>query len=140
MLLSAHPKIKTAEKIVITKHLSTMLKAGIPLEEAFFTLLEQNKKNSSLQKILTIVLEDIQNGQSLEKALKPFEYTFGALYVNLVKVSEESGTLEENLEYLSMHMEKASEVKKKVQAAMLYPIIVLLATFGVGGGVSLFVF
>jgi type IV pilus assembly protein PilC len=139
MNLTARPKMKLSEKIVITKHLSTMLKAGIPLEEAFLTLLEQNKKSANLQKILKSILENIQNGQSLEKSIQPFEYTFGPLYKNLIKISEESGTLEENLEYLAVHLEKEQEIKKKVQAALLYPGIVLFSTFGMGGAISFFV-
>lgn len=139
MLFKARPKINLSEKIVITKHLSTMLRAGIPLEEAFLTLLEQNKKNPNLQKILKSILENIQNGQNLEKSIKPFEYTFGPLYRNLIRISEESGTLEENLEYLAKHLEKEQAVKKKVQSALLYPGIVLFATFGMGGAISFFV-
>lgn len=139
MLVSAKPRLKLPEKIIITKHLATMLKAGIPLEEAFFTLLEQNKNNKNLQKILQAILGNIQNGQNLEKSIAPFEYTFGSLYKNLIKVSEESGTLEENLGYLAQHLEKEQEVKIKVQSALLYPVVVLIATFGVGGAISFFV-
>lgn len=126
------------DKLMFTKHFSMMLKSGIPLAEVIATLKDQTK-NSAFKKVLEGVLKDINNGQSLSKALALYPRIFNSLYLNLVGVGEKSGSLEENLHYLVTQQEKSYEFHKKVQSALLYPAIVLIATFGVGISLSLFV-
>lgn len=131
-------KVGYLEKVLFTKHLGIMIKSGIPIEEAI-EIIKQQTKNMLFQKVLTQVSADIANGQSLEKALTKHPQIFDQFYINLIRIGEESGNLEKNLEYLAGQLKKNYEFKKKVQGALLYPEIVLLITFLAGGAISIFV-
>lgn len=84
-------------------------------------------------------MADVKNGQSLAKSLRKHPEVFNQFYVSLVAVGEESGTLEENLTFLSAQLAKDNALRKKIQGAMLYPGIVLTATLIMGTFIALFV-
>lgn len=131
-------KVKLVEQVNFTKHLATMLKAGIPIDEGIETLREQTN-NPYFRKVLTEALEDIKNGQTLSESLKKHKNAFSSFYISLIKISEESGTLEENMEFLAEQLNKAYILKKKIQGAMLYPTLIIVAAFVMGGFISLFI-
>lgn len=130
--------ITSQDKLLITKHLAVMLKSGIPLSEAFSILISQTS-NSQLKKILTAVQKEIQNGQSLYKSFGAFPKIFDSFYLNLINIGEQSGTLEKNLEYLTLQLQKDYDFRKKVASALMYPIFVLVVAFMISTGISLFV-
>lgn len=131
-------QVSFLEKLLFTKHLSMMLKSGIPLAEAI-TILKEQSRQSKFKKILEEILKDINNGQSLEKALANHRDLFDSLYLSLIGIGEKSGNLEKNLEHLTTQLEKKYEFNKKIQAALLYPELVLGATAVIGGLLSVFV-
>lgn len=142
MNLTAHvplfSSVSMQEKLLFTKHVSVMLKSGIPLVEALGILIEQTKSgyfNSILQDTYT----HIKNGSSLASSLEGSPNVFDRFFVSIIHVGEESGTLEESLEYVSEQLQKDYILKKKVQAALLYPTIVFILIFLVGGFISLFI-
>ena len=130
--------INFQEKLLFTKHLSVMVKAGITLTEAFDSLADQTK-SANFKKILLAILEDLKNGQTLAKSLERHPDIFDQLYVNLVKIGEESGTLEESLEFLSKQLGKDYNLRQKIQGALLYPGLIFSATFIMGGFISFFI-
>ncbi|MBL7159122.1 type II secretion system F family protein [Candidatus Microgenomates bacterium] len=131
-------KISFIERLFFTKHLSIMLKSGITLPEALDSLKDE-AKSPAFKKILTDVSADVQKGKSLKEALERSLKAFNSLYLSLIKIGERSGNLEKNLEHLSEQLEKEHNFRKKVQSAMLYPILVLSATAFLGGGIGLFI-
>lgn len=131
-------RVSFIDKLLFTKHLSIMLKSGISIAEAVDTLALQTKSNK-FNKDLTQVSRDIKNGQSLAKSLKKHPKIFDTVYLSLIEVGEESGTLEDSLTYLSSQLAKEYSLHKKIQGALLYPTIVLVAISVVGMGMSLFV-
>jgi type IV pilus assembly protein PilC len=131
-------KVSFQEKLMFTKHLDTMVSAGIPIVEALGTVVDQSK-SAKFKEILAKVLADIKNGQSLAKTLAKYPEVFDDLYISLIKVGEESGTLEENLSFLSKQMTKDFRLRKKVRSAMIYPAIVIFAMSIMSIFVSLFV-
>jgi len=126
------------EKILFTKHLSTMYKAGIPLPEIIQTLMAQTK-NSTFKKVLRHVLAEIENGQSLSSALSVYPRIFDQFYISLIQISEESGTLEDNLDFLAAQLSKDNSLRKKVKAALLYPAIIMTAMLVLGTFLSIFI-
>lgn len=130
-------KVTLQDRLFFTKHLATMIKAGIPLLDAIETLKEQNR-SKNLEKVLTKVLTRVKNGKDLGDSLER-KNGFDSLYLSLIKVGEESGTLEESLEFLSEQLNKDYSLKKKVQAALLYPGIILASTLIMGGFIALYV-
>ena len=128
----------TPEKVTFTKHLATMIKAGIPIGEALASLAEQSW-SPQFKRAVKGILASVNNGTSLAKSLSAYPGIFDRYYVSFVEVGEESGTLEENLSYLSGELYKDHLTRMRVESAMIYPAIVLSATFIIGGGISLFV-
>ncbi|OGF20529.1 hypothetical protein A2316_02415 [Candidatus Falkowbacteria bacterium RIFOXYB2_FULL_38_15] len=123
--------VKIRDKILLAKHLSVMLEAGIPLREALETLHEQTD-SKSLKYILGIAVKDLSGGQVLAFSLNKFQKIFDPFFVNLVKVGETSGTLQSTLKYLAAQLEKTQDLQGKVRNALLYPAIVFCGALGVG--------
>ncbi len=134
--ISFSKKISHLDRLLFTKHLATMIKAGIPLSEAVTTLKEQSK-SSSLKAILKSVQADIENGQALAKALANHPKAFDQFYISLIEIGEASGSLEKNLEFLAKQLSKDFQLRKKIQGALLYPIMIFLAAIIMGGFISL---
>ena len=131
-------KVSLVDKLAFTKHLSLMLKSGITLSEAI-SILEKQTTRTVFRKLLSRIHQEIANGQPFHKALSKFPHVFDAFYVNLIRVAEESGTLEKNLDYLAIHLKKQHEFTNKVRGALLYPSIVLGVALVTGLGLSIFV-
>ncbi|OGY46100.1 MAG: hypothetical protein A3A24_03720 [Candidatus Buchananbacteria bacterium RIFCSPLOWO2_01_FULL_46_12] len=122
-------RVSLIDKVLFTKHLSTMLKSGITLNEALAVIADQTT-SQKFKKIILNVLESVKTGQNLSRSLEKFPKVFDSLFINIIKVGEESGTLEGNLEYLSHEVSDQLELRRKVKAAAFYPAIVLFATGG----------
>lgn len=130
--------ISFLDKLLFTKHLAVMLKSGINIAEALESIAISTKSNKFHEVLMQVTL-DIRNGQSLTNALKKHPKVFSNFFVSLISVGEESGTLDENLSYLSQQLSKEYTLSKKIQGALLYPTIVVVAVILVGIGMSLFV-
>lgn len=126
------------DKLLFTKHLSIMIKSGITISDAIDSLASQTKSNK-FHDILTLVAKDIKNGQTLAHSLQKHKKVFDSLYISLIEVGEESGTLEESLTYLANQLAKEYALHKKIQGALIYPEIVIVAIVLIGIGMSLFV-
>ncbi len=131
-------RVKLVEIVNFTKHLSTMLRAGIPIDEGMETLVEQTS-NPYFRHVLNTALEDIKNGQTLSESLEKHKNAFSHFYISLIRISEESGTLDENMNFLADQLNKAYVLKKKIQGAMLYPSLIIVAAVGMGGFISMFI-
>ena len=136
--ISIFEKVSLVDTLAFTKHVCLMLKSGIPLPESIL-ILEKQTSHSAFKKLLLRIHQEIANGQPLYKALSQFSHVFDAFYVSLIKVAEESGSLEKNLDYLALHLKKQHEFTSKVRGALLYPSIVLGVAIITGIGLSIFV-
>lgn len=130
--------VSQKEKIFFAEHLSLMIKGGIPLSEAIESL-KNETKSSTFKKALDNILKGILEGQRLSKSLELHPGIFDNFFCKVVKVGEESGTLEENLKYLAQHLKSDYEMKKKVRGALIYPIIVLLVAIIIALTITFFV-
>ncbi len=124
-------KIKTIDVIFMTKYLAVMLKAGLPITEAFRHIGSETK-SPSIRKLTKETITQIENGAKLSDALKKYEKSLGALYINLIRVAEASGTLEEGMFFLEEYLSRRYDLEKKVKGAMTYPILVVVLAIGVG--------
>jgi len=136
--ISLFNKVSPVDTLAFTNHVCLMLKSGIPLPESIL-ILEKQTSHPSFRKMLLKIHQEIANGQPLYKALSQFPHVFDAFYVSLVRVAEESGSLEKNLGYLALHLKKQHEFSGKVKSALLYPSIILGVAFITGIGLSVFV-
>lgn len=131
-------KVSHKDKMLFAKHLSLMIKAGLPLSEGVETVKEQIN-SSQFQEILEKISRNLTSGLSLGEALSVFPNSFGSFFINIIKVGESSGTLQKNLEYLAEHLRKSYNLRKKVVGAMIYPAIILVSTFGLAIAMSVFI-
>ena len=131
-------RVTSLDILFFTKHLSVMLKSGIPLSESIAILKDQTK-NITFKSILSQIQSNIENGQTLESSLAKHSQVFSSLYISLIGIGEKSGNLENNLEYLAQQLKKSYDFNKKIQGATLYPKLILAATVIMGMFISLFV-
>jgi type II secretory pathway component PulF len=115
--------VTTKDKILFTKQLAVLLKAGVPLLQALELLVEQF--SGRLRTIIIDIKDGIKEGKSLAVGLSKYPKVFDNIYVQLVRAGEASGKLELILERLTEYMEKRAAILKKVKGAMTYPIIQL---------------
>lgn len=132
------PKVKSAELVIFTRQLSTMVSAGVPLLRALNTLSDQTE-NKTFKDILLAITKDVQSGVALGDAFGKHPKAFSDVYVNMVRAGEAGGILDEILKRLAIQQEKNDSIKKKVKSAMTYPIILVVITIGAFFGLMLFV-
>ena len=114
-------KVPEKDKILFTKQLAILLKAGVPLLQALELLIDYFE--GQFQAILTIIKDDVKEGRSLNEALSKYPKTFDSIYVQLVRAGEASGKLETILERLTAYLERQAEIKARISGALREPII-----------------
>lgn len=124
-------KVKLSEKIIFTKNLSGMIRAGLTLSRALDVLAKQTK-NKYFVSIIKSLLETIDKGETFSTGLSKFPKVFSALFVAMVKAGEESGGLPNALSEVGMNLEKSYALNRKVKSAMMYPMIIISAILVIG--------
>jgi type IV pilus assembly protein PilC len=122
-----HP-VKQKDIAIFTRQLATMMKAGVPLLQAF-DIVGRGAANPRLGKLLSDIRSDVETGTSLSAAFRKHPQHFDALYCNLVEAGEAGGILEALLDRLAIYQEKSLALKSKIKAALMYPISVLVVAF-----------
>ncbi|MBI5415789.1 MAG: type II secretion system F family protein [Candidatus Omnitrophica bacterium] len=117
-------KVKADEIVIFSRQLATMVDAGIPILQGIDALQEQ-VSHPFFKKVLVSVRDDIQHGASLSAAFAKHPAVFDSLFVNMVKVGETGGVLSKILDRISSYLEKTLRLKRKVQSALIYPIVVV---------------
>lgn len=123
--------VPLSEKMMFTRNLSVMVSSGLPLTRALDNISLQTK-NKKFSKILGEIKESVQSGASFADALRKFPAIFDDLFVNMIKVGESSGNLEEVLDILATQLEKDHEIRGKVKGALTYPGVILVAMILIG--------
>ncbi len=131
-------KISSQEQVDFANNLAIMLKSGIAINESLGSLAEQ-AKSKKFKEILQRIKNKAEKGTALSEAFLEEEGAFGGVFVSLIKAGEASGTLEDNLSFVADWLERNNDLKREMSAAMLYPKIVLAATFLLSGGLTVFI-
>jgi type IV pilus assembly protein PilC len=122
--------ISLKDKLMFTRNMSVMISSGLPISRAVKNISSQTK-NKKFQEILTNIFDDIQAGTTFADGLARYPGVFGDLFVNMVRVGESSGNLEEILEILSIQLEKEHDLMSKIKGAMTYPAVIIVAMIGI---------
>jgi type IV pilus assembly protein PilC len=130
--------IKQKDIAIFTRQLATMMKAGVPLLQAF-DIVGRGATNPRMTKLLNDIRTDVETGTSLSVAFRKHPMQFNALYCNLVEAGEQGGILEQLLERLALYEEKTMQLKNKVKSALIYPAAVMVVAFVVLTVIMLFV-
>ena len=130
--------ISDQDKVDFAKNLSIMLKSGIPIDESLGTLSTQ-VRSKFFGKLIAKVKNDVEYGTTLSAAFAKEDRHFGKTFTSLVQAGEVSGTLEENLTFLSDWLERNHDLKSDIKAATFYPKMVISATFILGMVLSIYI-
>jgi type IV pilus assembly protein PilC len=117
--------VKPKHLTTFTRQLSTLQDAGLPLLRSL-QILEGQQKPGKLKNVLQGVCEDVEGGTSLSDAMAKHPRAFNRLYTKMVAAGEVGGVLDIILQRLAEFMEKAESLKRKIRAAMIYPIAVVV--------------
>lgn len=130
--ISFFERVKQKEIVVLSRQLSTLFEAKVPVLESF-RLLAQEAENPLLQRVLGQVADDIKAGSPISKALSKHPDVFSNFYINMVLSGEESGKLSETFLFLADYLERQYELVSKAKSAMVYPAFIILAFVAVMG-------
>ncbi len=130
--------IKQKDIAVFTRQLATMMKAGVPLLQAF-DIVGRGSTNARMTRLLNEIRGDVETGTSLSAAFRKHPLQFDQLYCNLVEAGEAGGILEALLDRLAIYQEKTLAIKAKIKSALMYPVAVMVVAFVVLTVIMLFV-
>ncbi|MGY3325232.1 type IV pilus assembly protein PilC [Pseudomonas sp. TE3911] len=132
MLPSLTHSVKATDITLLTRQLATLLKAGIPLLQAF-DIINEGFDNRAVRELVQDLKQHIAAGTSLAEALRKQPRYFDELYCNLVAAGEQAGALETLLDRVAIHREKSEQLNARIKKAMTYPVAVLVVASLVTG-------
>ncbi len=130
--------VSQVEKLMMTRNLWIMFGSGLSLVK-IFDILAGQAKNQKLKNIMLDINQSLNKGASLSDSLEKYPKVFNNFFVSMVKIGEESGTLDEVFGILSTHMDRDHELRSKIRGALIYPCIVLVVMVIIGGVIATFV-
>jgi type IV pilus assembly protein PilC len=116
--------VTISDVAIFSRQFSTMINAGLPVLQCLAIIADQ-QENVTFKNILHSIKDDIGSGGNLSDSMAKHPKVFNELYVNMVRSGELGGVLDTILERLSIYMEKAEALRRKIKSAMMYPVIVL---------------
>lgn len=131
-------KITPQDIAFFTRQLATMMKAGVPLLQAF-DIVAKGHSNPSVTKLLLDIKTEVETGSSLAQSFRKHPLYFDALYCNLVAAGEQAGILDALLDRLATYQEKIMAIKGKIKKALFYPVSILIVAFIVTAIIMIFV-
>ncbi|VAW40067.1 Type IV fimbrial assembly protein PilC [hydrothermal vent metagenome] len=118
------PKVTGKDIVVLTRQLSTMIDAGLPLVQCL-QILSKQQDNPTFKRVLTELVTDVESGTTLADSMRKHPKVFDKLYANMIEAGELGGILDTILSRLATFKEKSMSLKKKIKGAMTYPVICL---------------
>ena len=131
-------KITEKDITLFTRQLATMMKAGVPLLQAF-DIVGKGHANPAVGRLLLDVKTEVETGSALATAFRKYPLYFDALFCNLVAAGEAAGILDGLLDRLATYKEKILAIKSKIKSALFYPISVIVVAFIITAVIMIFV-
>ena len=131
-------RITDKDITLFTRQLATMMKAGVPLLQAF-DIVGKGHSNPAVAKLLGDIKADVETGSSLSASFRKYPLYFDALFCNLVGAGEQAGILDSLLDRLATYKEKIMAIKGKIKSALFYPISIIVVAFVIVAVIMIFV-
>ena len=131
-------RIADKDITLFTRQLATMMKAGVPLLQAF-DIVAKGTDNQAVAKLFNDIRGDVETGTALSQAFRKYPLYFDALFCNLVGAGEQAGILDDLLDRLATYKEKMQAIKAKIKSALFYPVAVVVVAAIVVTVIMLFV-
>lgn len=129
--LDIFDSVPLKEKMVFARNLSVMISSGLTVSRAVNNLALQ-VEHKGFKKILEDVFEEMQRGKTLSESFAKYPSVFGDLFINMVKVGEMAGNLDEVLKIVAIQLEKEHDLRGKVKGAMIYPTVIITVMLVIG--------
>lgn len=123
-------KIALKDKMMFTRNLSVMISSGLTISKSIRNLADQTK-NKRFSQILLSIHEDIKSGKNLSDGMAKYPSVFNELFINMVRIGETGGNLDETLSIIAVQLEKEHALLSKVRGALMYPAVIMVAMAGV---------
>lgn len=136
--LSLFLRVNMEEKMVFARNLAVMINAGLSLTRAF-GILERQTANTHWRAVLSSLEDSIRKGQTFSTGMEQYPRIFNLFFRSMVRAGETSGKLDESLRLVAYQLERSRDLQKKIQSALIYPAIIILAMVGVGALMLLYV-
>ena len=136
--LAGGKKVSEKDIALFTRQMATMMKAGVPLLQAF-DIVGKGHSNPRVTKLLMDIKSDVETGSSLAAAFRKQPLYFDALFCNLIQAGEQAGILETLLDRLAVYKEKILAIKSKIKSALFYPVAVIVVAFIITAVIMIFV-
>src|SRR5690242_1139182 len=130
--------VSAADLALFTRQLATLVRAGLPLEESLLAVSQQTEK-PRVQSIILGVRSKVMEGHTLADGLAEFPRVFPEIYRATISAGEQAGHLDNVLERLAIYTESREEIRQKILAAMLYPIVLTVMCFVIVSALLVFV-
>ena len=131
-------KVTDKDITLFTRQLATMMKAGVPLLQAF-DIVGKGHSNPAVAKLLGDIKADVETGSSLSASFRKYPLYFDQLFCNLVGAGEQAGILDTLLDRLATYKEKIMAIKGKIKSALFYPISIIVVAFVITAVIMIFV-
>lgn len=131
-------RVKTAELLVFTRQLSTIVSAGLPLMQGLDILADQTE-DPNFGAVIDAIAQDVESGETFSDALRKYPRAFPDLYVSMVRSGEASGDLDGVLLQLADYLEASEELKRRIKSAMTYPVVAFSMIILIASGLIIFV-
>jgi type IV pilus assembly protein PilC len=131
-------KISDKDIAIFTRQLAVMMRAGVPLLQAF-DIVGKGHSNPAVQKMLLAIKVNVETGSSLNQAFRKFPDHFDDLFCNLVSAGEQAGILDTLLDRLATYKEKILAIKGKIKSALFYPTAIVVVAFVITAIIMIFV-
>ena len=131
-------KITDMDITFFTRQLATMMKAGVPLLQAF-EIVAKGHSNPSVTRLLLEIKTEVETGSSLAQSFRKYPLYFDNLFCNLVAAGEQAGILDTLLDRLAIYKEKMLAIRGKIKKALFYPVSILVVAFIVTAVIMIFV-
>ncbi|MCB5188465.1 type II secretion system F family protein [Methylobacillus caricis] len=131
-------KVTDKDVTLFTRQLATMMKAGVPLLQAF-DIVGKGHSNPAVSKLLGDIKADVETGSSLSQAFRKYPLYFDNLFCNLVGAGEQAGILDSLLDRLASYKEKILAIKSKIKSALFYPVSIIVVAFVITAVIMIFV-
>ena len=129
---SSGKAIKPVDIAVFARQMATMMKAGVPLVQAF-DIVADGLENPNLKKLVLSIRDSVAAGGGFAPSLRQHPKYFDDLFCNLVEAGEQAGALETMLDRIATYKEKTEKLKGKIKKALSYPIAVVAVAIIVTG-------
>lgn len=130
--------ISVSEKSSFCRFMATMLRSGMSVPEAV-EIIRQESKNPKMQQILADLSYQAKKGKSISSVLEQYSDDFDKIFLTIVRVGEESGTMEKSFDYLASQLAASHDLSQKIKGSLMYPAVIVVAMIGNGLLMALFV-